>query len=1671
MSRDAKDGRGRWKSSKAAKPAAGRKQAKKWTAVAILGTLLGGAALGAVYLFLIFVNWFQPRTQFVPFWVGGYDQPRIAPIAWIDADRTAIREGKYFRDLDEADFNDPNYEVMAVGLDALAKRKPNDSVVVHFSGHAIVSGQGDEKDGPVRILAKDSNPGDPGTMHPLRSILEQFARCPSRKKLLILDVMKPRLDLADLGGMGTSDGVSDLIRSEVDRIVGDKNATETGLILAACAEGQSSVEIDSLGGSLFNQHFCAGLEDPAADANRNGQITVKELAAYLARMVDRDAFQYRGLRQTPELLGRGPDFALVSVGAKRRVKAAPGPTPPPATKEKGAPAAEEDASKKGDPGKAKAETKERDPDRAKPAGKEAPAEENPDPRGYPSWLAAEWAEFEALRASGDYVDTPRPFRTLEARLLRAEHRWRGGGDPAAIRIETEKACGDLKAAMKQVREARWLTPRSVGQARSLGWKPDDALVAELKATLRRRRDPDTFAKPEQQAETLNAAVKAFLAKLKGKSMLDLAGALVEALASDDERFNAATVKFADSIVDQAIKSDTSLQRDLIEPRFLAMLARRAETSDNEPWPEDTAKRAWEVVVAAERANCRPRSLDWVRQLLDQADSLRHEAEVLTLPRTAGHASWKQMGVAWEKAASAYDVVVNAQRKIDAAHATLAQAVAFLPADVPFLETSHRPDLEKIWHEAAVKTRILGDLLKPPSATPTREDVEGLNDDLVEATQSLADLLDDIQEPFSERSLEKLARDCRAEQERPDPALAVRIGAVLATPFPMARQRQTLWDAARHLDRRLESDTASVPPEPADAPARLRQLETDRTNRVNARASRLADLLRLAGDAATADDMDAVLRRTLASDPGSPLMTWRLMAVRCANVRRDLKSRLDRKGLDEDIAAWVAPVDGLNWRDHPVEEGKGLRDGAVLAWLAGRYRHEKEDARDPENVSFFRQAEGECARSATPARDLYPELSSDLTAESHRVNLSADHNQETFPFQIILRAPADAGSKTASLRVLKPDDERLRVTLVGKTEIELKPQAAQTSSIRVEWVEGGIRPAGPSSAPSGFIIQARLGDTLAYHLPIPLAIVPESERLQLALSADLARLAEVPFDIRLRAIPGRQQFFVYVKNPSAKPRNVTVEILEGETVAQATAKPLAVAAGGTVKVPAFGAAPLPKTESLHALPDPPQLQIRLKDADTGEVYQLQKIAVDIASPRDYLEDAGARFTPPQPGEPNRLELRFRARPAMMDPPAPLKMTLDKRLVPSLVGTPKELKLEGILAPGGDLALYAGGLALDPAESTVGLVPVDVDGLKRAFWFRTHFELSGGPQRAELISKPRIHFEAVPVLKPNEAAKLKVAFQVDDAPPGARLRWQLGRVVDGKVENDITPFEKPAKDRRIAFDARGAGGALLFEASVRDWEPEFDTPTIRGERRLQAKLLGPDGRTELADFTIDKMLDDRAPSEIALTLPKEVKPKSLMNASATVTPPAAGLKEVVFYYGKGNADDFKKAEADNKLYKGKQPSSSDPRSPWEAKLPVPETAGGILVVSVRALSNVDLAGFETGEVGVTASKPAVDPDEEQAKASTPKFGTIVGKVTEGDRPQPELTVVLYTYAAKTGSPTKAAEANTAKDGTYSFKDLEPGAYAVQSFNPASTTTDAKTTLLKAGETKTLDLDLKR
>lgn len=1640
MATEARAGRGRWREGGAARQdrSSGPTRAKKWFGAAVLSALLFGVlgVVGWLISLAFFPN--EPRPVFVPFWVAEYQKKQIAPIIGMGTERARLLESKVFRFLDDSEEStwNPALPAMETRLGNLKNRKPDEAVVVYISAYAMVDGSG-----KIQILAASSDPYEIRSMLPLRTVLTRLNHCPARSKLLVLDIMKPAPYPFDLGG--TPDGVADLVRRDLFSDEDPKHPVDPNLlVLCACSPGESSLWSEALGESVFGHYFREGLIDVETDADHDGYVSVKELSDYVARKVEGWTGHFRGVRQRPVLLGTGPSFELASVHSRE-------PAPPP----KAVDTARADgkdkstAKEKADDklaGKATAE------DATKGAEKKAKPASPTDELGYPEWLLKGWQLREAWwkgKESKGFpgAAAPRVLRRLEATLLRAERAWRGesGGRPAG-----DSLSGTISELQERMDEAQTIPQppiRSVGQARAHGISPAPAQVAAMRNLLESRRGAG--ANPEAQAAQKKAAGE-ILAALKDKTNpgLELAGIIVEAVA--EQRLDAPTIIFLDGLV-----AESKARLDVLELRLLRDLARRAAEAGPRGWSEDAVRLAWTTTELAEQAIHRPASLAWVRGLLDRAEAKRHAARVLLLSQVNGYASWDQIQQAWKEAETEFGIVINSQQKLEEAGTVLSRARAILPAYLTYLHATKRTDLVKAWSAAAEATVTLDRRLKRPDdsgaeSPPTQDQLELLNNELAGSTASLNGLLDVLQRPFLPESVREAV--ARSEIPHPDPRAGLDIEALLGTPYLEARDRVALLGALRALDRRL-----------AELPPRASSSDSDPANRGDAvrsealrRARRLATLLEIVGEDATAKDIDVTavqnskvnsMSQTSGADASSewaPLeKTWMGLAATARFVYDGLSKALAQplRPDGDDRLGWVAPVFLVPLDKNPIRDERRREASAHAAWLAEDYRHQDHDLNDGvDPIRFYDTAALECARIGKPAADRYLELG---TASAAAPVLTAKQPSEEIGVQVNLHASDPENPRKAIFEVISIGDPRLRASLVGTAERELVPERPTTVGLKVEWDEHRGRSDLPP--PAGLILQATLAGGRSFHLLVP--VRPEWRAVfpTLVLSSTKGEPTEVPFErFRLRPLPGRQPFYVFVSNPAPTPRQVVVEIVQGETVlATSDPKGLTVPGNATPVVPGFGP-PTPAPKDGQALPEIAQgLRLRLRDASGagGQEYDSQPLQPTIASPEEYVEVTNAQFVPARNGTPNQLRVVFRALPQMTGPDCSIELVLprDKELFPALRGEPQG-GLRGVLERGKELTLTADDIQLAPSGSESGVFQINIDGNRRAMWYRTNFVEEGGNQRAtEERTPPRVRFRPELNVKPGQPATLRVRFEVDKAPPETTLAFTVGRYINGKYVEDHSFRDRAAKRRHIGFEPKGEGGALLFEAAVEDWEETFDVRGLRGNRHLHAFLLDPKNKT-LADWGTDRILDDVPPKVAELQVKDEIdKGASGLDVKAVVVPPLSGIKDVSFLIGPKEASeaDFAKAEAEGKTTKGKKSKDDDPRV-WEARLRVSADAAGKFVVTARATSAMGLNDLIGTEVRVREPDP--EPTETAAKPAKPKPGSIEGTVFEGNIAQGGLTVYLVEVEPKDPAKSKAKEATTRDDGSFSFKDLPAGQY---------------------------------
>jgi hypothetical protein len=573
--------------------------------------------------------------------------------------------------------------------------------------------------------------------------------------------------------------------------------------------------------------------------------------------------------------------------------------------------------------------------------------------------------------------------------------------------------------------------------------------------------------------------------------------------------------------------------------------------------------------------------------------------------------------------------------------------------------------------------------------------------------------------------------------------------------------------------------------------------------------------------------------------------------------------------------------------------------------------------------------------------------------------------------------------------------------------------------------------------------------------------------QLVLSSTATEPRYVPSSrISLRTLPGRQAFFVFLKNSSPNAQTLIAEVLAGGNVV-GSSLPIRVTEGSiTVPVPGFGT-PAPKPD--EPLAEGPQgLRLRLRDPGTGQVLDEQPLQPAIGDPLEYIEVTRSQFVPARPGEPNRLEVTLRSLPQMAGPPCPVKLDIpaDPELFPAFV-EPAHGNLEGLLEPGGKtLTLFAEDIKLKPGSSDQGQFSLSVDGIERALWYQTSFVPEGQAQRVKPVRRSRVRFRPVLTVEPDTPARLTIHFKVDNAPQDARLLFRLGHFERGEFKDDIKPWREQAQNRHIRFDPRGEGGALLFEASVTDWSKEFDVPSIRGRRQLRAFLIDERGHDVLTTWAEDLILDDRPRGELAIDVPAEIEEGAdTLTARARVTSNSPSIREVVFILR--TKADFAAGESSWVIVPGK-PAGGDPRV-WEALMPLPKDARDKVAVNARATSNSGITTFSS-VTWITVRTPRLPrPRSSEARPAAENSGAIVGKVTESDVAQAGLMVYLIDPGARDQENPVKSTVKTAPDGTYSFSDLKPGRYRIFCLKQTTNRRDTRDTTVEQGRTTHLDLDL--
>jgi hypothetical protein len=372
-------------------------------------TLLALLAIAGV-LIGIFIFWFGslPEPRFVSVPIGEYENAAWPVNPWANQD--AERLAGCFPDRSEVKFAFQQQNKFRELLGQLAGQDADRPLVLHVTALAAV------RERKVYLLPGDAGPDDPTNWVPVEDLLDAFDRAAAnRGKLLILDLAH-----------STADPFSGVLRDDVSTRLHDllntRSATLPFPVLTSCGAGEESLPADAERCSGFAFYLAEGLRGAAdrylatkTNQDRDGEITLAELRAFVTGRVSRWARLVHNRKQSPVLYGpveRGPIFRAPS----------PSPANPPT------PAAE----------------------------------------AYPQWLADGWSLRTEKRKSGADRGLPESFARLTAALLRSEREWLRSGDTARAErnwIEAKKDWQDAERNFGRPDRAADVFAKALGAVR------------------------------------------------------------------------------------------------------------------------------------------------------------------------------------------------------------------------------------------------------------------------------------------------------------------------------------------------------------------------------------------------------------------------------------------------------------------------------------------------------------------------------------------------------------------------------------------------------------------------------------------------------------------------------------------------------------------------------------------------------------------------------------------------------------------------------------------------------------------------------------------------------------------------------------------------------------------------------------------------------------------------------------------------------------------------------------------------------------------------------------------------------------------------------------------------------------------------------------------------------
>lgn len=533
----------------------------------------------------------------------------------------------------------------------------------------------------------------------------------------------------------------------------------------------------------------------------------------------------------------------------------------------------------------------------------------------------------------------------------------------------------------------------------------------------------------------------------------------------------------------------------------------------------------------------------------------------------------------------------------------------------------------------------------------------------------------------------------------------------------------------------------------------------------------------------------------------------------------------------------------------------------------------------------------------------------------------------------------------------------------------------------------------------------------------------------------------------------QDLFLFVSNPYAVAKTVSVSLQVGKQAAElARSEVLNIAAGRTELVRFAKTAAAPAPASYSELPAPYQIKIVLDDKTNKAESETEIV---LLRPAEYLQARNVTFDAAK----KSLKAEIAAKGNFAGRDCPVSLVLSPNRIPGLDSSKfQDVNLTGLVSRDRAAQLSVDNLVVTEPR-VPGQVSFTADGYSRAFVFEGNLASGGGGNPQEMLGNtPRLHLSAAETADPR--SPYKVTVEVDRAPDNVNVELEIFQA------NRLVYKHPPLagdRDTKVWASVGGPQGTLLLKSEVKDWTVEPPVSGMVGQRQIRASLRRPDGSLirvlpirgqDERDYAAhDVIFDIKAPTDLAsfVGLPATIEQGKKLTVSSRAKADS-GIKEVYYFLGKKPADNKRPADAVRARQEG---------DTWTAELTLPDAKGDV-EIGVHFVSNVGLSTFDTKTIKIVEPKVAAGkkPDEK------PTTGKIEGFVFEADRLQPKLEVLLLDAKGEAKDKT-----TTDAKGKFVFEDVAPGAYKVSSTKASSRRTGTASVKVLAGKTAAAEIKLSR